>query len=144
MAYVAFLEQRINDNMETRSEQIEKCMETRISYLAELLRDRSLSMFQSHSFSSGLDNSMNHQMGLNFSPSSLQDYSIYLPRTNRRARTHADMLAILTVRHIAHCTMDNADISFLFLWLFAKELPTIPSIIFLVAACGGVTNSVTP
>ena len=50
---------------------------------------------------------------------------------------------ILTVRHIAHCTMDNADISFLFLWLFAKELPTIPSII-LVAACGGVTNSVTP
>ena len=48
MAYVAFLEQRINDNMETRSEQIEKCMETRISYLAELLRDRSLSMFQSH------------------------------------------------------------------------------------------------
>jgi hypothetical protein len=143
MAYVAFLEQRINDNMETRSEQIEKCMETRISYLEELLRDRSLSMFQSHSFSSGLDNSMNHQMGLNFSPSSLQDYSIYLPRTNRRARTHADMLAILTVRHIAHCTMDNADISFLFLWLFAKELPTIPSII-LVAACGGVTNSVTP
>ena len=62
MAYVAFLEQRIID-METRSEQIEKRMETRISYLEELLRDRSSSMFQSHSFSSGLDNSMNLQMG---------------------------------------------------------------------------------
>ena len=31
----------------------------------------------------------------------------------------------------------------LFLLLLAEELPTIPAII-LVAACGGVTNSVTP
>jgi len=106
MAYVAFLEQRIID-METRSEQIEKRMETRISYLEELLRDRSSSMFQSQSFSSGLDNSMNLPMGLNFFPSSLQDYSIDLPRTNRTARTHADMLAR---SDSPHAGLDNSGV----------------------------------
>jgi ubiquitin C-terminal hydrolase len=71
------------------------------------LHDRSLSMFQSHSFSLGLDNSMNLPIGLNFFPSLLQDYSINLPRTNQTERTHADMLAR---SDSPHAGLDNSGI----------------------------------